>query len=62
VEFESTTPAFERAKTIHALDSSPTVMGKPQISQGKEKWKVANVFFATLHTPLLFIADINIYL
>jgi hypothetical protein len=27
VEFEPTIPAFERAKTVHALDSEATVVG-----------------------------------
>jgi tRNA A37 N6-isopentenylltransferase MiaA len=27
VEFESTTPVFERAKTVHALDRAATVIG-----------------------------------
>jgi hypothetical protein len=28
VEFEPTTPAFERAKTFHVLDRAATVIGK----------------------------------
>jgi hypothetical protein len=28
VGFEPTIPAFERAKTVHALDRAPTVIGK----------------------------------
>jgi hypothetical protein len=27
VEFEPTTPVFERAKTVHALDRAATVIG-----------------------------------
>jgi formate-dependent phosphoribosylglycinamide formyltransferase (GAR transformylase) len=29
--FEPTTPAFERAKTVHALDRAATVIGTPNI-------------------------------
>jgi hypothetical protein len=28
VEFESTNPVFERAKTVHVLDRAATVIGK----------------------------------
>jgi hypothetical protein len=28
VEFEPTTPVFERAKTVHALDSAVTAIGR----------------------------------
>jgi hypothetical protein len=31
VGFESTIPAFERAKTVHALDRAATVIGRRQI-------------------------------
>jgi hypothetical protein len=31
VEFEPTTPVFERTKTVHALDSAATVMGALKI-------------------------------
>jgi hypothetical protein len=31
MEFESTIPAFEREKTIHALDSAATVIGADSV-------------------------------
>jgi hypothetical protein len=37
VEFESTIPVFERAKTVHALDRAATVIG-PDILRAM-KWK-----------------------
>jgi hypothetical protein len=35
VEFEFTIPAFERAKTVHALDLAATVIGNLQIDVSK---------------------------
>jgi hypothetical protein len=34
VEFEPTIPAFERAKTVHALDRSDTVTGPKNVMLG----------------------------
>jgi hypothetical protein len=31
VEFKSTIPAFEQAKTVHALDHAATVISKKQL-------------------------------
>jgi hypothetical protein len=33
-QFEPTTLAFERAKTVHALDHAPTVIGKFDVWRG----------------------------
>jgi hypothetical protein len=33
--FELTTPVFERAKTVHALDRAATVVGFVEIGQKK---------------------------
>jgi hypothetical protein len=35
VVFEPTIPAFERAKTVHALDRATTVMGLNDLVKGK---------------------------
>jgi hypothetical protein len=37
VEFEPTIPAFERAKTVHALDLATTVIGQTLVSGLKRK-------------------------
>jgi hypothetical protein len=37
VGFEPTIPAYERAKTVHTLDRSPTVTGKCNLSVNKIK-------------------------
>jgi hypothetical protein len=47
VGFETATPAFERAKTVHALDGAATLIGKPSLlqtfnivhSDDETKWK-----------------------
>jgi hypothetical protein len=47
VGFELTIPAFERAKTVHALDHAVTVIGKAmEISYLKQKafWKLGQGF------------------
>jgi hypothetical protein len=43
VELEPTIPAFERAKTIHALDRADNVIG-PIVKFGTEKIKVNFLF------------------
>jgi hypothetical protein len=43
VVFEPTIPAFERAKTIHALDRAATVIGSRMIYHSKSKGKVIPV-------------------
>jgi hypothetical protein len=35
VGLEPTVPAFERAKTVHALDRAATVIGKPEMAEVK---------------------------
>jgi hypothetical protein len=45
VGFEPTIPAFERAKTVHALDRTTTVIGSNII--GLKIY--VNGYFATLH-------------
>jgi hypothetical protein len=35
VEFEPTTPMFERVKTVHALDRAATVIGQEDIWSSK---------------------------
>jgi hypothetical protein len=40
VEFEPTTPVFERAKIVHALDGAATVIGK--INYAKSIMQVSN--------------------
>jgi hypothetical protein len=36
VEFEPTIPVFERAKTVHALDGSATVIGEKSNKAAKK--------------------------
>jgi hypothetical protein len=39
VEFEPTTPAFERAKTVHALDRAVTVIGGKNSNRTKMRFR-----------------------
>jgi hypothetical protein len=39
VGFEPTTPVFERAKTVHALDRATTVSGSFSFSLVRYKWR-----------------------
>jgi hypothetical protein len=38
VVFEPTIPAFERAKTVHALDRAATVIGSRSIRSSEKTW------------------------
>jgi hypothetical protein len=39
VGFEPTTPVFERAKTVHALDRAATVIGEENAYNTKFLWE-----------------------
>jgi hypothetical protein len=38
VGFESRIPAFERAKTVHALDRAATVIGTPKYTYRRQNY------------------------
>jgi hypothetical protein len=46
VGFEHTTPAFERAKTVHVLDRAATVIGC-------DDGTLVKIFLDILHRPVL---------
>jgi hypothetical protein len=43
---------FERARTVHALDSAVTVIGTPVYCRGKEWW---NYLHSPIHLPSLML-------
>jgi hypothetical protein len=45
--FETTIPAFERAKTVHALDSAATVIGEFELHILKKSFNTSG--FGILH-------------
>jgi hypothetical protein len=54
VGFEPTIPAFERAKTVHALDRAATVMGvklgyRELIKATKIHFEYAKAYFLSIH-------------
>jgi hypothetical protein len=51
VGFDPTIPAFEQAKTFHALDRAPTVIGKNDIGITKH--------LMTLTIPPLHVVDLH---
>jgi hypothetical protein len=50
VGYEPTIPAFERAKTVHALDRAATVIGTHVITSDKFEWisSISNSYTAGL--------------
>jgi hypothetical protein len=64
VGFEPTTPVFQRAKTVHALDRAATVIGK-QTATFNKKYLVAdrnvnrNVIVGSKVVILLAAAECN---
>jgi hypothetical protein len=63
--FEPTTPVFERAKTVHALDCAATVIGRPQElldlilghfeyyrNTPKPDWGYIYIYVDVLHKPV----------
>jgi hypothetical protein len=38
VEFEHTTPVFERMKTVHALDRAAAMIGAPVLDEAYDDW------------------------
>jgi hypothetical protein len=59
VGFERTTPVFERAKTVHALDRPATVIGHFSILLTLNKFKT--MLMATLLKNLTICFACNIY-
>jgi hypothetical protein len=51
VRFEPTTPAFERAKTVHPLDRAATVIGQGITLHLGKKFKVVPVLNQLSITP-----------
>jgi hypothetical protein len=54
VGFKPTIPAFERAKTVHALDRAATVIGGSRIIRRKNREKYQNYFLLFLQKQFDF--------
>jgi hypothetical protein len=55
VGFETTTPAFERAKRVHALDRATTVIGSQSIDYSKNLRRN----FLTIHSSAFQVATLR---
>jgi hypothetical protein len=67
VGFEPTTPAFEREKTVHALDRAATVIGCAWVCLTCNMWWVVLEFYFNVHTyirslHILYILQLFIFI